>query len=187
MRFAQRLLAVVLALLVLPVGVLVADPQFLGIPIQIYEGVGAIVALVVSFFSIRAMNRALAAQLMTGEDINKYISKILASMGVPIDLAQAISEVIANLAVSLPTEAVVSVGMSVTQVDDSKVLDAVKGVVVQAAANLSPSEAKTLVPGLPEKAYLVRENRVLVADRLVNDPMVIDLIRSHLAQHIITR
>jgi hypothetical protein len=175
--------------------VFAADGLF-GLPDWGTISIGAILAGILTFLSIRGERNSqigsvvgtVRGTLMSRDSVDKAVESVLTRLGIPPLLADKIGDIVSLVFWEVPDwvapqEASLS-GMSGPSgvLPSIKVIGAVKAAIVREFADSHPAEVATLLPGLPDKAYLARDNRIRVAERLAKDPRILMVIRTAISE-----
>lgn len=184
-------------------GIIWADSGPFGLPDGVYLGIGAIVVAILTFFGIRRQKNVatdLAGKvkdmLLTKEEVDRAVESILGKLGVPALLADKVGDIVAMVLLGLPdwvaekaSEASLAqrtsllVGSEVLSKDED-VLQAIRAEIVRQAADAHPAQLAEVLPGLPEQAYTVRDNRILCAERVAVDPRVTAVIQGKVSRFL---
>lgn len=181
-----HLMALLMILMIFSVVPLWADSGPFGLPSGAYLGIGAVLVALLTYFGLTRKSGALVDlakkakdALLTKEDVDRAVESVLSKVGVPALLADKIGDIVAMVLLGLPdwiTESRASMGTPIPSVPEPLV-KATQQEMVRQAADAHPAVLAEILPGLPDAAYLVRDNRVLVAERVAMDPRVMAVIR----------
>lgn len=171
-----------------------ADSGPFGLPSGVYLGIGGVIVALLTFFGLKKMKGPLVDMtdmakdaLLTKEDVDRAVESVLTKVGVPALLADKIGDIVAMVLLGLPdwvrpVEA--AMATPIPSVPES-IVKAVQAEMVRQAADSHPAVLAEVLPGLPDAAYLVRDNRILSAERVAVDSRVVSVIRQKASAYLV--